>query len=68
MQAIRRIARHANDSAPRFFASAAPKYAPPNDAFARRRVQYPDAFQWTAAIRQRAEGSNQMSRITKLLL
>ncbi|WP_230624805.1 MULTISPECIES: hypothetical protein [Burkholderia] len=51
-----------------FFASAAPKYAPPNDGFARRRVQHPDAFHWTAAIRQRAEGSNQMSRTTKLLL
>ncbi|AQQ17000.1 hypothetical protein A8D95_30710 [Burkholderia cenocepacia] len=49
MQAIRRIACHANDSAPRFFASAAPKYAPSNDSFARRRVPHPDAFHWTAA-------------------
>ncbi|WP_230943464.1 hypothetical protein [Burkholderia cepacia] len=31
-------------------------------------MQYPDAFHWTTAIRQRAEGSNQMSRTTKLLL
>ncbi|GAU04954.1 hypothetical protein BSLA_02f2935 [Burkholderia stabilis] len=51
-----------------FFASAAPKCSPPAVSFAHRHMQHPDATHWTAAIRQRAEGSNQMSRTTKLLL